>query len=257
LRAEGATISLSEILRLDRSPEQVRVIDIPDQVCPVSESAVPPEEQLVAVEHRLAARQAEAAALEQQLAQMLDDAQQKALSLVARAEEGARQALEAARAQGYDEGIDRARQEFESWRQAELERIAAALEAAASERARIVAQAEVDIARIAMAAARRLVARQIDWDEGVVASVVSELLQDAGSAHKLVVRVSAEDFPAVQAHMSQWQQMMPAGAECELMIDHRLQRGDAMVETDFGTIDGRLQVRTAELESAVLRAAEG
>ncbi|MCY0869553.1 MAG: FliH/SctL family protein [Firmicutes bacterium] len=252
---------MSDILRMERPPERVRVIDIPEQVFldpePAVLSELAPADELTEIERRLAARRQEAVALEAQLAQMLDDAHDKALKLLEGAKQDARQAREAARAQGYDDGMERARQEFEIWRQAELERIAAAIEAAASERARIVAKAEVDIARIAMAAANRLVARQVDWDEGLVTGVISELLEDVGSVHKLVVRVSAEDFPAVQARMSQWQSMMASGTDCELTIDHRLQRGDAMIETDFGTIDGRLQVRTAELESAVLRAAEG
>jgi flagellar assembly protein FliH len=73
----------------------------------------------------------------------------------------------------------------------------------------------------------------------------------------VAVRVAPEDAELLRSAAGKDALDGLAAARVEWVADPSLQRGDCVVDTDFGQVDGRLTTRLAELRRAADAAAEG
>lgn len=82
---------------------------------------------------------------------------------------------------------------------------------------------------------------------------VLEVLKRVKEGRKLLVRVSPSDLPALQQEQERLAAALP-GRTFSLAADARIELGGCIVQSDLGTLDGRLEVQLRELY-ATLRAA--
>ena len=130
-----------------------------------------------------------------------------------------------------------------------MDRTAAAIHALKLHADRLAEQARGDVMEIAFAIARRIVDAELHTTPDAYFALVRSALRHAGESRRVVVRACPEDAERVRAHPH-----TPDGltmARIEIVDDETLQRGDCVVDADFGRIDGRLESRFAEVRRAV------
>lgn len=132
---------------------------------------------------------------------------------------------------------------------------AAAVLAAEAGRARALAEAEGEALALAVDLARRLLGRELALAPGAVRLAAGEALAAARGRRRVVLRLHPAGAAALAGE---------AGALAEaaglpsvrLVADAALAPGDAVVETEAGVADARLEVRLAELRRALAAASQ-
>lgn len=168
------------------------------------------------------------------------EARADAERILAQAREQAEELRRAARAEA-DELRGEAR---EAGRAAGRAEVAALLLEAASRRDATLAEAETELLALAIAAAERVLRRQLSLEPERVREIVQGVLDRARRAKRGRLRVHPEDAPWVR-------ELLSSRAAIELVEDPTLERAGCVFESDLGTIDGRLEVQLAELERAL------
>lgn len=175
------------------------------------------------------------------------DAQARAREIVAAAEEEARRlrleaegAIAQARAEAVEEGLREGRS-----------RAAAALARAAAARDRRLALAEREVAGAALDVARTLLGRELVQDPGAAADLAARALSAARDRREVTLRVSPADAEAIRAAAGRLAATLARAPGLELREDPGLARGDAVVETEAGRVDARIETQLAALARAL------
>lgn len=124
-------------------------------------------------------------------------------------------------------------------REAAKAEVAAALLAVEQARARALREAEASILEIALAAARRIVAEELELHPERIRAIVRDATERVRRARRARVRV----HPSDAAHL--------AFSDVELVEDASIERGGCIVESELGEVDARLEVRIAAIERAL------
>jgi flagellar biosynthesis/type III secretory pathway protein FliH len=162
---------------------------------------------------------------------------------------------EAMRESGRREGLVRGRQEGRAAALAEwgprLAALAAALEQALSiaraERERLAAEIPEVVPRAAVHLARKVIERELTHGEDALRAAVERVVRRLTQGDVLSVRVSPDVAEALAAWRGASDQPLTL-ARLAVVADAGLGRGDWIVETDAGFLDGRLATQLAEAE---------
>jgi len=158
-------------------------------------------------------------------------AEQRAAEMLAEAEAEAAELRAAARAEG------------------EAEAAGLLVDARRQGRA-IIDAAEGELTELALEIARKVLGRELALDPDAVGAVVARCLAAAGARQRIVARVHPEDLARVEATLPR----LRADAGAALLIaeaDPTLARGDCVLETEAGQIDGRLETQLAAIGAAL------
>lgn len=212
--------------------------------------------QLDALSRAVLEKQREIADIEARALHLVAQAQEQAMRLLADAENTANalkvQAEEEGRAVGTREGRAEA---FEQERGL-IERAEAILTTAEKERQTRIRSAESFLVRLATVVARRIVERELETDEGYVARIAEELLAEAEKAHRVQLRVAPGNFAAALGERARFERLLPENGELSIVPDHTLAVGDAVVTTEYGTMDGRVRTRFDQVRTVLGRLAK-
>jgi flagellar biosynthesis/type III secretory pathway protein FliH len=134
--------------------------------------------------------------------------------------------------------------------QAGLARAAAALLEGEARRDAALGAAEDELLDLALELARRLVGERLERAPEAVRGAAAEALQAARGRRRVSLHLHPEAAEALGREVG------PLGAlaalpAVELVADPALGRGDVLVETEAGAVDGRLEVRLAALREAL------
>jgi flagellar assembly protein FliH len=140
--------------------------------------------------------------------------------------------------------------------QRERDRLVRAVEALRLQSERLAEQARADAIEIAFQIAQKIVDTELRTSPEPLFGLVRSALKQAGEARRVQLRVHPEDGVILRANAQQVSQAAPAVAKLEILDDSSLERGDCLVDTDFGEIDGRLSTRFAELRRALAESGE-
>lgn len=151
--------------------------------------------------------------------------------------------LEAARS----DAAEQARRDFEEQLavrlDAERERVQQVSREFAMDRQRYFAAAESQVVQLALAIARRILAREVDADAMHLTAIVRAALARVhdGSATTLRVRMGEQ---------AEWEALFASGREGAVTVvgDAHLAAGECVLETDVGRVELGVQVQLAEVE---------
>lgn len=175
------------------------------------------------------------------------DAAERARAIVADAEARARGILEAAEAER-----DRIRAEAaEQGRRDGLARAGAVLAAAAAARDRRLASAEREIAALALDVARKVLGRELARDPSAVADLAAQAIAVARDRREVTLRVNPADAEAIRAAAGRLAAALTRAAGLDIREDPAVERGGAVVETEAGRIDARVETQLAALARAL------
>lgn len=83
--------------------------------------------------------------------------------------------------------------------------------------------------------------------------LAGQVLQSVVRARQLRLVVAADDAPAARMVLDRWQRQHPDILTVDVVVDSALSKGDCLLETDEGAVDGRLDQRLATIETALRR----
>ena len=175
------------------------------------------------------------------------NAAERARAIVAEAEARARELLEAAQAERERIRADAA----EQGRAEGLARAGATLVAAAAARDRRLAGAEREVVALALDVARKVLGRELAQDPGAVADLAAQALAVARDRREVTLRVNPEDADAIRAAAGRLGALLARAPGLDVREDPAVERGGAVVETEAGRVDARVEAQLAALARAI------
>lgn len=151
--------------------------------------------------------------------------------------DGHAEGLEQGRSEGHAEGLELGRNEG----QAEIRRLSAQIEGILDNFSRPLARLEDEVVQalgdLAVRIAGDLIGRAYQADPALLAQLVQQAVATAGSQQRpLQVRLHPEDIDSLSP-------LLTLPADCSLVADGALGRGDLRVHAEAVRIDGSLQAR--------------
>lgn len=119
-----------------------------------------------------------------------------------------------------------------------------AVEQVAQERARVFDASERQLVELALVIARRVIAREVSLDPGIVKGLVREGLKALGAKDRVVVRVGTF-FSEMSAEIQR--EIESANMSCHVVVDSSLGSCGCVVETELGRVDESIEDRLATL----------
>ncbi len=138
-----------------------------------------------------------------------------------------------------------------------LDPISTAVEALRLTSARLAEQARSDVLELAFVIAKRILESELQASPEPLFALVRSAIRRLGEARQIRVRLSPLDAAAVEEALAQQELPDLLVAQVKVVADPGLERGDCVVESELGRVDGRLDVRLSELKRAIGPAAEG
>ena len=133
-------------------------------------------------------------------------------------------------------------------------RLGAAVEMLRTNSERLAAEARSDALEVGFLIAKRILETELTTSPEPLVALVRSTIRRLGEARKMVVRLSQADAEAVNAILAARGPSAVssvATAQIEVVADGSLDRGDCMVESDVGSVDGRIATRLEELRRAL------
>lgn len=165
-----------------------------------------------------------------------------------RAVEAARAEAEAIRAEAREQGFAEGREAAEAGAAELLGKLAEALNELDARREDLLRQAERGAVALALAIARRVVAREVAADPELVRDIVSEALGELDHPDQLTIRV----HPGAVDMLDPEQIAARAGLESAAILpDAAISPGGCRLETGLGELDARMETRLEEIAKAL------
>jgi len=137
-----------------------------------------------------------------------------------------------------------------------LERLEQAVVLLRAQGERLAEQARSDALELAFMIARKILEREIHTDPVALLSLIRSAITRAGEANQITIRLSASDADALRLAGHDLASQAFSLAKVSIVADPNLSAGDCIVETNLGTVDGRLSTRLAEMRETVETAIE-
>jgi type III secretion protein L len=171
-----------------------------------------------------------------QARRIIAEAEASAASLRERAEAFAQELRETA----YREGHEAALPEFNQH-----------LLDAREVRDRALAEVELEVLRLSVKIAEKIIGRELQLNDATVADIVAAALRNVRQQETLVLRLNPADMPLVQSHRERLEPSSRARF-LDLVADPRVARAGCIIEGPSGTVNAQLETQLAVLERALL-----
>jgi type III secretion protein L len=173
-------------------------------------------------------------------ARIVDAAVTQACKIREDAEQAREIAIEAARLEGYEQGL-------RQWNTAVADVDTA--------RDKYVAESEPELIRLAVRIAQKIIGEELRTNPEAIVSVARECLQSLGRERALTIRVPAADVEVVRRRIVLLREAAGPNRSIEVVGDTAISPGGCVVESEYGVSDARLDTQIRCLEEILLRAA--
>lgn len=186
------------------------------------------------------------------LAEAREKARQLSQKMIEEARGKARQEAEKIKkeafARGYEEGLAKGKEEAEIIK-ASAQKL---LEEARIKAREIVAAAEPEVIRMAVALAEKLLQRQLEENEESILPLLEKSLEELSGGREIRVKVPSQDLDFCRQRLEQIREKLKPGTHLELLADPSLKRGSCRVESEEGQVEISVQDNFAGLSEALL-----
>ena len=172
-------------------------------------------------------------------------------AILAEARADAERLVREAYAEGLRRGEAAGRQSAEEQFVASIAEAAAMLKAASgaiqSARASFIEDAGTHVARLAVAAAERVVRRQIEHDPEIVKATVCAALAKLTREERIQLRVHPADLDAIRLHKVDLLDKFEGLRQLDISPDESVSPGGCIAETDDLVVDARIETQLTEI----------
>jgi flagellar assembly protein FliH len=199
--------------------------------------------------------------LEEEAANIVDDAKEMYLKIIEEANLEAQQivdianqerqkihlnAAEQGSAEGYAAGFEQGLSQAES-----IIQQAAELKLQLDERnKRIYKEAENEIMELVLDISRKVLGEELTQNPDILISLINKALDKCTFKEKLSIRVSEQDYDYVNDNKDRIVMLTEGINDLEILCDRALKAGSCIVETQAGEIDSGITVQINEIEKA-------
>jgi len=175
-----------------------------------------------------------------------EDGRQESETRKQAAELEKQQAREAGLAEGFENGKQAVTAELEGV----LQRLRQAYMDIEKYRKQLYHQAEEETVALALAVARKIIDQEISVDRQIVLNVVKGALDKVVDHQKVKIRINPQDLETVQTALFEFLPHVESLENIQFEADAGLTAGGCVVETNFGTIDARMENQLDQIETA-------
>lgn len=192
-----------------------------------------------------------ASQMEMAASQIIREANEAALMIVAKAEAEADSLREDARRIGYEEGLEVARKDVEARLTAEFEMrienlradLDKILETIETQRVELWKNAEKEILAFSLDIARKVIKTEVHQEKTVVLEVIRQALRRVVDKDQVRIRINPADIELVRAQREDLMLVLDGARNLEIIDDRRIEAGGCVVETSAGTIDAKIDTQ--------------
>jgi len=175
----------------------------------------------------------------------------RAQAMLEAAEAQAGRIQEEARAAGYAHGLEEGRAAAQAELRPAAEALAAALDAARQIELGMADHVEAEACRFALAVAEKVVAGAIDAQPERVLDVIRAALRVMVERERVVIQVNPAELPLVRESLEDLRGILGGLEHVELHEERRVGRGGAIVRTNVGEVDARLDAKLEQLRGVL------
>ncbi len=162
--------------------------------------------------------------------------------------------------EAYQLGFEAGRKDSSDSLQAEFERkiseVTESFDSLVKELATEVTRFNQDFDRavvtLALAIAKRVVAREIEVDEGAVLARSREAIRKIIGVEKIKIHVSPSDEEYIRGHRNELSTYADSVKEIVIEADGKVERGGCIIESELGNIDARVSTQFELIEESLL-----
>jgi flagellar biosynthesis/type III secretory pathway protein FliH len=171
------------------------------------------------------------------------EARGEAEQLLESARAEAQMIRDAAREEGFQQGLQMGRDEAAAQTAPAAQALATALAEIAAERERVADEIEAAAVDLAIEIAQKAIAGAMDVDPTRVVDVVRGALRCLVERERVTILVHPEDLPLVREQVDSLVRQLGGIEHCEVQEERRVPRGGAMVRSQTGEIDARISTK--------------
>ncbi|MBU1078167.1 MAG: flagellar assembly protein FliH [Spirochaetes bacterium] len=132
-----------------------------------------------------------------------------------------------------------------------IDRLHVLVEGAIDKRDSIIEDAEIQVIRIILLIARKVVKAISEEQRGVVIDNIRSALEKIKGKAEVTVRVNTEDLELTTEHKEELMQRFEELRHLTILEDTRVDKGGCIIETDFGSVDARIATQLQEIEDQI------
>jgi flagellar assembly protein FliH len=122
---------------------------------------------------------------------------------------------------------------------------------------RLAEEARSTALEIGFQVAQRILEKEVTGDVSAMMSLVRSALRQSSDAKILRISLHPKDHANITKSLEEGQFREISLTQIELVPDASLERGDVLVDTNFGQIDGRIETRLKEIKTVIDDSNEG
>lgn len=183
----------------------------------------------------------------------MDDAHERARSIIAAAEAEAANIREQARREGYAEGMVAGRADLRQLGEPAVQALSEAVDRVREFQAEAADSVERQAVTLAIDIAEKVVAGSLDAEPERVLDVVRGALRAIVERERLVIQVNPDDLDIVREGLDELTGALGGIEHVEVQEERRVQRGGAVVRTVVGEVDANIRTKLDRARDAVLK----
>lgn len=184
-----------------------------------------------------------------------NDALAEAEKIRSRAAEDKDKIVDEARDLGFREGHEGGWREGRAEVERLVERLHKILDAAIEKRQDIINQTESQLIDLVLLITRKVIKVISENQKNVVIKNVVQALDKLRSRGDVAIRVNLADLDITTEHVKDFMKMAEKAKSITVLEDSSVERGGAVIETDFGQIDARIFSQLKEIEDRIFELA--
>lgn len=155
-----------------------------------------------------------------------------------------------AREEGLAQGLEKGKQAVTAELESVIQKLRRAYMDIEKYRHQLYLKAEAESVELALAVARKIIGQEISLDRQIVLNVVKGALDKVINHEKVKIRINPQDLDAVQTALFEFLPHVEKLENVHFEADAAITTGGCVVETNFGTVDSRIENQLDQIDSA-------
>jgi len=189
---------------------------------------------------------------EEEARKIKEEAETEAEKIIKEAEEKRDAVFSEAREEGYREGLEKGWQEGKAEAERLVERLHKIIDALIEKRKEIIDEAETQLIDLVLLISRKVIKVISENQKNVVINNIVQALRKLKSRGDVAIRVNLADLELATEHVKDFLKMAENVKSITVLEDSSVDKGGAVIETDFGQIDARISSQLHEIEEKIL-----
>jgi flagellar assembly protein FliH len=159
--------------------------------------------------------------------------------------------------QGYEEGLEKIKQEIflqmQEEAQANLQRLNSFLDEMENAKNEVLRSSERLIIEMIYGVAKEVLLKQLETDRGYVVRLCESLFEKVSGSEFVCIKVSEGDFENIKSFEPEWTERLKKIKNFRIEIAEGVVQGGCLVETDWGGVDARVETQLEHLRSSLIK----